>query len=305
MSILEEIKVSYFESVYKTTPLNDGTTLMEILDEIRDPKPELKDIISKIRSTTDHTERTSLKKKNLPAFTASGVFSTRYQAGLVECSGALCIDLDHLDSSAIEATRIRLKKYSFVAATFVSPSGEGLKVIVLHNITGPSLLPYVHKSLYRYIGNKLEVNADSSLDLDTSPSNVASACFMSYDKDIYINDEAVPLNIDSSLLADERLESIHKEAKDSLPKAKEETKLLTDSNEIKKAIVEIHSNYEERHSAYTGNRNDTVFQLSRDFAKVGVPIEFTKDYLIAYYADKKNGFTSDEILRTIESAYKI
>jgi len=75
-------------------------------------------------------------KKQLPAFTPSGTFENGRKAELLtQYSGFVILDLDKLSPEDLEKAKslVALAPYTFAA--FISPSGNGLKIIVPVNST--------------------------------------------------------------------------------------------------------------------------------------------------------------------------
>src|SRR4030095_2466018 len=73
----------------------------------------------------DQNEASKFKKKMIAAM-VSGTFRDRGDNELIEHSGLLCADLDHLGERLPEI-REKLKASPHVCVLFVSPSGDGLK----------------------------------------------------------------------------------------------------------------------------------------------------------------------------------
>ena len=138
-----------------------------------------KDTCDAIRRAPDKDTRSALKA-TLPAVTASGRFSKRASAALLEHSGILIADLD-LDDNAhliteehMATTRSRLCCDPMVHFLFQSPSG-GLKVGVKINATDSA----THKAAFVTVRDWF---LDShGLVIDKACSDVARLCFLSHD----------------------------------------------------------------------------------------------------------------------------
>jgi VirE-like protein len=129
-------------------------------------------------------------KKALPAIMFSGRFSRRANQALIEHSGLLCADLDG-DSlnGELPMVREKLSQSPYVRALFVSPSGDGVKVIFRVPANASR-----HADSFRAIARLvLEL---SGKKIDQACKDVARLCFVSHDPEIYVNDRAreiVPL----------------------------------------------------------------------------------------------------------------
>lgn len=121
---------------------------------------------------------------------------------------------------------------------------------------------------------------------------------------MYLNRKAVPLHIESDKLPVYKTPPKDKGA--SSGKAVSEKDIvvpLVDTIEIKRKVLESHTLFEEYYSMYPGVRNNNLFVLASFFYNDGIPKDFATDYLIAYYSNSENGFTSDEIRQIVHSAY--
>ncbi|WP_346713732.1 BT4734/BF3469 family protein [Mediterranea massiliensis] len=293
---LKEITISCFPNVQvKTNPHH--LPLLEILESIR--KGDLRKKIERIRKETGHNRRNELKKKLLPAICFSGIFRKMEDAEITESSGIICIDLDNVCDLKIE--KERLKTVSYVLSIFMSPSGNGLKVLVLHDLQDLSR----HKDLYHHLGNLLGVEGRTDLKFDLRCSNISHPCMWSYDQELYLNKNATTLHVDLNtlpVLGNSPSDDTIKEKKVK-PEDNSNITLLTDPKVIKEKILESHTLFEEYYSMYPGVRNNNLLILASFFYNDGIPESYAIDYLITYYSDKKNGFPSDEIEKVVHSAY--
>ena len=99
-----------------------------VLNRIKEGK--YADLISKIRSEKDKTARNELKKE-LPAICFSGEFNKRADGALIKHSGFICLDFDGYETTEqMIADKQSMSDDKYVLSVFVSPSGNGLKVIV-------------------------------------------------------------------------------------------------------------------------------------------------------------------------------
>lgn len=117
-------------------------------------------------------------KKTLPVACFGGVFSKRTSSALIEGSGLIIIDLD--DVEHLKDVKASLSQCTNVYSVFISPSGNGLKVLVR--------IPVVksdeeYKEYYNSFIETIE-------NVDESGKDICRACFFSYDPDIYINENA-------------------------------------------------------------------------------------------------------------------
>lgn len=133
--------VSYFESVNGRQAIEKS--IWDVFQSIKNGV--VKDKIIKVRGAKSKEERDNFKKY-LPAITTSGTFEGGHASkNLKNHSGLIQIDFDSVSELANLKWKICKDKHTF--ASFISPSGDGLKVIV-------KIIPEKHRecfsSLYTY-----------------------------------------------------------------------------------------------------------------------------------------------------------
>lgn len=295
----EDIVISWFSNVKeKLHPVH--TPLLDVLQEIKEGTGDLKASIASIRKAPDEETRQKLKIKTLPVFCPSGTFTSREDAAVIDFSGIVCLDLDHvLNKDAVIST---VKSTPYVLAAFESPS-DGLKVLCLVKLNEDD--PTVHfKAIYHHLGSQLGLSDRQDLVFDASCAHISRACFFSYSPKMYLNKNASPLEIDVATLPEYHAVK-NQVAKGPKEEDDEDVQVqpLTDYVEIRRQIQETHTKFEKYFSLYPGVRNNNLFLLAIRFWLGGIPEENAVNYLVAYYACPKDGFGADEIERTVRSAY--
>ena len=121
------VTITLFKSI-STTNDPHHVSLDLVLERIK--KPTQKDLVEKIRSISDKSERNKLKKQ-LHCVLFSGAFSNRSKKGLIKHSGLICLDFDSFeDQKTMDKFGKFAKKDVYTKALFISPSGNGYKLIV-------------------------------------------------------------------------------------------------------------------------------------------------------------------------------
>jgi hypothetical protein len=144
------------------------------LYKIRDG--EWQDLIIKCRQIKDKTERDEFKD-TLPRLCFSGQFETRTNAGLINHSGYIAMDLDLESIERTVELKELLKKDRWVAAVFQSASGDGLRPIF--RIKGTK-----HRESFLGISEYIR---DTYGEICDSQSIAVSKPFIvSWDPDLYI-----------------------------------------------------------------------------------------------------------------------
>lgn len=117
------MQVSVFSDVYSQKPYN--LEIEQVINRIK--KTKHAELISRIRTEKDSDKRATLKKK-LPVILFSGVFTAQNNNSLLEHSGLIVLDFDHI--STFDATWKRLTGWKHCYLAFKSPSGDGIKMVV-------------------------------------------------------------------------------------------------------------------------------------------------------------------------------
>ena len=266
-------KVTIFKNIKETeTPFVRDIT--EILDRIKDGAT--KNLVKKIRVTKDKAERNELKKR-LPAICFSGVFTKRNDNALKEHSGIVCLDFDGYEKKKLLLEhKENLCKDPYVYSVFISPSGNGLKVLVK--------IPPIVENHINYF-NSLQ-NYFESPYFDKMCKNVSRVCYESYDPLLYLNTNS---NVWDTI-AEPQYEQKEKDIDPpTIP--------ISDENKIVEILIKW---WEKKYPMIEGQRNQHCFVLAMAFNDYGINKSLAGYVLNRYATDD---FTQTEISRTIDSAY--
>lgn len=176
------MKVSRLDNIFSKTIIQS-----KLLDELTDIKQgRYKSVIEKCRFFTKNKDYDSYKalKIKLPIVTFCGTFKNGRKLENLEIYNKIIIlDIDHLDISQIDVIKQKLTKDKYIYSVWLSPSNEGLKALVRISSSEKE-----HKSsfdsLREYFKNKYEI------ELDNSGSDITRLCFVSWDKDLYLNSKS-------------------------------------------------------------------------------------------------------------------
>ena len=245
-----------------------------ILKRIKDGAS--KDLVKRIRTEKNKTERNELKK-SLPAICFSGTFTKRNDNSILQHSGLICLDFDGYEKQKhLLEDKEMLSKNKYVYAVFVSPSGNGLKVIIK--------IPQDVENHVNYF-NSLEKYFNSQY-FDKAVKNVSRVCYESYDPLIHINE--------NSSLWDKIEEKEYQEVTKYRDKP---TIPITDENKIVDILIKW---WEKKFPMAEGQRNQHTYVLAAAFNDFGISKSLAS-YVLGRYQNKS--FTLNEIQRTIDSAY--
>jgi hypothetical protein len=245
-----------------------------ILNRIRDGKS--KDLVVGIRKEKDKTQRNVLKQ-SLPAICFSGTFNKREDKALIDHSGFICLDFDgYATTKEMNDDKQRISMDGHTYSVFVSPSGNGLKVIV--KIPQD---PENHKNYF----NSLERHFDSKY-FDKTSKNISRVCYESYDKDIYINRDSKTWE---TIAEHEYVEMDRVASKLTIP--------ITNENKIVDILMRW---WVKRYGLVEGERNNNVYILAAAFNDYGVNKSLA-EYVMSQFESKD--FPMTEIRTAINSAY--
>ena len=164
--------VTIFKDVYdKTNPIY--IDVLKILKHIKNGR--WANNIHKLRQESDKANRTRFKN-SLPSICFSGKFKERFDNDIIEHSGLTVLDFDHVENLKDFKAEICKDKYTYSA--FISPSGDGLKVLV-------KIPAEIENHEKHYLGLMKKYPS-----LDKTSRNLSRVCFVSYDPDIYINENS-------------------------------------------------------------------------------------------------------------------
>lgn len=130
-------------------------------------------------------------KRSLPAFTPSGLFEGgRKLEFLKEYSGLIILDIDKLTQDQILTTRSKVEEIPITYACFISPSGNGLKILVK-----VFSRPVFHKAVFNQVKFFYEEqlrneDSDCGVLIDPSGKDITRLCFVSWDEMLYLNPSA-------------------------------------------------------------------------------------------------------------------
>lgn len=224
--------------------------------------------VAEVREAIDK-EKADAIKKWLPSICFSGLFNgSRKDENLVEHSGYMILDFDHLDD--IQYYKNMVFKHDWVRAVFTSPSGTGIKALV--RIAD---------------GSKHQQHFDALMEifpmLDKSGRNVSRVCFESYDPEL-IERESV---------------GVFTKVKET-KYVKEDVK-LDDYDTFSKIMVWLSN---KGASFSKGERNAYIFKLASACCRMGINQSRAESFIEREILSGNSDFTKNEAMTAINSAYK-
>ena len=190
------------------------------------------------------------------------------------------MDFDHIGTQA-EMTDLRnwLIRTPSVLCVFVTPSGRGLKALILHDNTDPDR----HRDLYAQLLDKFNVAGKDSTCKDMARRN-----YLSYDPDIWMNPNPISFHYIPTVRAQGKVIQPHGERKVS----------------DKSIINIINSLWKKNNPEYwkEGNRAKSIFKLACLMCKWGVDESLAIGYFTGGW--KSPTMSEEEILEHVRNAYR-
>lgn len=175
--------MSVFKSVTDTTPSEEFPILQALYQINNGTHRHLIEPLRKL-IMEGNTEAYSEAKKKLPSFTPCGTFEgTRKAENIKTYSGFVILDIDKLTPEQVQQVKEKVMASPFTFSAFISPSGNGLKILVRVNSK-----PGEHAAAFNQL--KALYEKEISVEIDKSGKDLSRLCFFSYDSKIYINEQS-------------------------------------------------------------------------------------------------------------------
>lgn len=137
----------------------------------------------KTESVRSQFQKSGLKLQLLPSATFGGVFNERTESSRSSTSNLLCIDIDDLGEK-LDWVKKRINAIDdFVLMSFVSPSGNGLKVIVPIDEQLYSFKDWYY-SISCYLSEKIKLDLKY---FDLKCAHASRCHLLCHDPEVFIN----------------------------------------------------------------------------------------------------------------------
>jgi hypothetical protein len=253
----------------------ENKTLIAILNTIKSDAYQAD--INSIRYAIHKGESATADKikSGLLAFTASGTFgASRTKANISTYSKIIGLDFDHIPLSEIHQVVTMVNECEYTFASFISPSGEGIKVFIKIDSNASQ-----HTIAYNQVANFYKNS--TGFDFDPKCIDITRLCFVSYDPELYLNESAT-------------IFLVHEEVKNTKSKVEVKNTLFTDK------LLDKCLHFTEQKQQYAvGSRNAFIHLFASNANRYGIYEADTLNYCITNFdLDVK------EITTTIKSTYK-
>lgn len=263
-------------SIFKNLSLPvENKRIIHIIYDIKSEK--YKQEVEAIRSLVNlnDKENADILKKQLPAFTASGTFSSaRKPEFLIEYSNIICLDFDKIDPSRYDIAFQKISEISHTIACFRSPGGNGIKALLEVN-TGTDQHEFAYKQAMSYY------ESVTGFPCDPKCKDITRLCFVSYDPDTYINESYKRFFIKPV----------------STPPVVRPSPVITTPDY--QALFSDCIRFTEQKSQYIdGNRNNFIYLLASNCNRKGIPESVALDSIITNF-----DLSEQETRASVKSAY--
>ena len=147
-----------------------------------------------IRTIADNRERSRYKAANLDYITPGGTFRSRKENELIQASGYMVIDFDHIPNAKGLVKRLANDTNFETVLAFRSPSGDGVKwIVALPDTNKPDGTPFTYGEFFTILSNYSK--KIYGIEADPSGKDICRACFLPHDPDAFIN----PLYIENDI----------------------------------------------------------------------------------------------------------
>lgn len=198
----ESTKLSFYERTTRTTP-KSGLTIYQVYRLILGEglNNNLRSLTENLRSISDPDPKREkdlkrdFKRDNFPAISFGGEFSERSNQKLVRSSNLVCLDFDHIGTTKqVEETKQRISQETDLdpVLLFISPSGDGLKVVVnvRQEIQDDKGFKQAFKSLRRFCQERLKLAPDESR------KDISGLCYLPYDGEAVLNQAGAGFDVE-------------------------------------------------------------------------------------------------------------
>ena len=267
--------------------------IIEVLKDIKTGK--YFNVIKYLRKSLAESKMEAYEraKKSLPAFTPSASFKGgRKLEFITSYTQIVVLDIDKLSKEQLTNAKALAIQNQYTFSAFISPSGNGLKIFVQVNSSQEN-----HKEAFLKLQKYYEELL--ALPIDKSGKDVTRLCFVSYDTDLFLNENA---SIFKVLSFGEDLG----EEKQNFEATNELTTIASNGFATEKFSNDYLPLYEhcvrfteKKESYINGNRNNFVHLLACNLNRKGVPLPAAMGYILSDY-----NYDAQEVTATVNSAYK-
>lgn len=293
---------SLFKDIWSKTPV--GSITLEQMHKIITSNT-LKPYIDKVRSTKSKEEKDNAKML-LPNVTLNGVFSKRGNTNIIEYSGLTCLDFDHIPLGLMQFYKDSLINWPYTVMLFTSPSGDGLKLVIRHDLTDHTL----HWNMYGQLTRMFKDNFGCPY-VDTCTKDLQRPTYLTYDPDCCLNPNAQTWHFEFdptiSQTGSNKTTTVNIQSNGFItPKEVEDKNAAFQSEWSDKSLV----NYIDKHQwsgfpedYQEGHRNDSILKKAGQLYRCGVSYDVAVDKLVHLYSEVFSTMPKEEVISKVSHIY--
>jgi len=204
---------------YSSDVINTRISLFSNVTSKKEVRITISDAINMIRNIEYKNESDLLRrlapcdedaykreKKKLRAVTFSAEFIDGHSIDdLVNYNRIMVVDIDKLDVESVQTVLNRLRHDKHVFAGWVSPSGLGIKALVIFNKHETSNIVQFHRSGFEQIQNYFRINYE--IEIDSSGKDIPRLCFITYSEELFVKEFCEEFNVILNVEKKERVRS--------------------------------------------------------------------------------------------------
>lgn len=270
----------------------ENQKIIEVLNDIKTGK--YINVITYLRKSLAESKMEAYEraKKSLPAFTPSASFKGGRKLEFVTAyTQIVVLDIDKLSKEQLTNAKALAKETPYTFASFVSPSGNGLKIFVRVNSSQEN-----HKEAFLALQKFYEEFL--GLPIDKSGKDVTRLCFVSFDRDLYLNENATVYPVISTEDLTPYIEQSEEVIQENTTIASNGFSTEKFSNDYLTVYEHCVRFTEKKESYINGNRNNFVHLLACNLNRKGVPLPMAMGYILSDY-----NYDAKEVATTVNSAY--
>ena len=264
----------------------------------------LAEVTRQIQALPDGANIQAAKQQFLPAVSFNGM----YQNGIVKYSNVTALDFDHIPSEKEYSDLYQhLMAIPCVGWIYRTPSGRGLKALVIHDNDDPGM----HGNLYRQL---MQMFQTPFIGTDPKCQDLNRRNYLCYDPDVWTNPSPVPYHFvyDATYDTTTISVSIQHQPKQKQSVTERTTPIVAPGtpsdasimNMLKSRCMRFHPDY-----LVEGARRDGVYWFGTQAAKAGVEYLYGLEYVKKLFQSEEitlirgGAFTEDEITENYTNGY--
>lgn len=178
-----------------------------LFNSIRNPKSEISSLIRQVRMVrTLDMKQYNVIKKRLPYFVC-GIFNPPYRrTENFAYTRYFILDVDKISEKNLSISSLKeiIQKDNRVMLCFISPGEDGLKI--MYRLKEKCYDSGLYSLFYKTFAKKVAVDYHIDQVIDLQTSDVCRACFISSDPEIYYNQNAESVDLNSYIDTDNPFE---------------------------------------------------------------------------------------------------